>query len=77
MLRLVRAGGETTAVKLDRETHLVTAEMVGSADHGRFGACDLTLGDLKKGVHTIVMTVADDGTGNGGYSWDALSLFVR
>jgi hypothetical protein len=75
--RLARAGGETTAVSVDKDqTHLVTAKMVGSADHGGYGVYDLLLGELKKGVHTITMTVADDGTGNGGYSWDAISLLT-
>ena len=75
ILRLARAGGETTMVTMDgNQTHLVTAEMLGSADHGGFGAYDLMVGGLKTGVHTIEMSVPDDGKGNGGYSWDAISL---
>jgi hypothetical protein len=77
IMRLARAGEETTVVIVDgNQTHLVTDKMLGSADHGVYGAYDLMLGELKKGVHTIQLTVADDGKGNGGYSWDALSLFV-
>jgi hypothetical protein len=81
VLRLARAGGETTVVIVDgKQTYLVTNTMLGSSETGegiRMGVYDLELGTLKKGVHTIEMSVADDGKGNGAYLWDALSLFVR
>ena len=58
-------------------THRVTDTMLGSTDGGVYGVYDLTLGALKKGTHTIQFTVGDDGKGNEGYSWDALTLFAE
>jgi hypothetical protein len=78
VLRLVRAGGETTVVRLDEDqTFSVTAEMLGSQEGWVFGAYNLMLGALKKGTHTIQLTVADDGKGNGRCNWDALMLFAE
>ena len=78
VLRLVRAGAETTVVTVDgKRTHLVTNSMLGSNEDYVVGAYNLTLGALNKGTHTIQLTVADDGKGNGQYSWDALALFAR
>jgi len=78
VLRLARAGAETTVVTVDgKRTHLVTNSMLGSNEHWVVGVYDLTLGALNKGIHTIQLTVADDGKGNGQYSWDALALFAR
>ena len=51
--------------------------MLGSGEGYRVGAYNLELGSLKKGVHSIEMSLADDGKGNNIYQWDALSLFVR
>jgi len=77
-LRLVRAGAETTVVTVDgQQTYLVTNTMLGSNEGWVVGAYDLMLGALKKGTHTIQMTVADDGKGNGHYGWDALALLAR
>jgi hypothetical protein len=78
VLRLVRGGDETTVVTVDgKQTHLVTNTMLGSGEGFRVGVYNLTLGALKKGEHTIEMTVADDGKGNATYQWDALSLFAK
>ena len=78
VLRLARAGAETAVVTIDgKRTHLVTNSMLGSNEGTIFGAFNLTLGALNKGTHTIQLTVADDGTGNGRHSWDALALFAR
>jgi hypothetical protein len=78
VLRLARAGTETTVVTVDAQrTNLVTNTMLGSYDGGVFGTYDLPLGALSKGTHTIQFTVADDGKGNGHYVWDALALFAR
>ena len=78
ILRLARGGDETTVVTVDRKrTHLVTNTMLGSGEGYRVGVYNLTLGALKKGRHTIEMTVADDGKGNATYQWDALSLFAE
>ena len=78
VLRLVRGGDETTVVTVDgKQTHLVTNTMLGSGEGYRVGVYNLTLGELKKGEHTIEMTVADDGKGNNVYQWDALSLFAK
>ena len=80
ILRLARAGNETTVVTVDGErerTHRVTDIMLGSTDGGVYGVYDLTLGALKKGTHTLQFTVGDDGKGNEGYSWDALTLFAE
>ncbi len=78
VLRLARAGSETTVVKVDgKQTHLVTNTMLGSGEGYNVGIYDLTLGALKKGRHTIKMTVADDGKGNAMYQWDALALFAE
>lgn len=75
ILRLVRGGAETTVVTIDgKQTYLVTDTMLGSGEGFRIGAYNLELGTLKKGVHTIQLTVADDGKGTGSYQWDALSL---
>jgi hypothetical protein len=51
--------------------------MLESSDHGTYGVYDLTLGALKKGTHTLQLTVADDRKGNGRYNWDALTLFAE
>lgn len=76
IFRLARSGSETTTVIVDDEhEYLVTADMLGSSDDGGFGSYNLELGALKKGTHSIMLTVADDGNGNGSYYFDALSLF--
>ncbi len=78
ILRLVRGGDETTVVIVDgKQTYHVTNTMLGSGEGYRVGAYNLELATLKKGVHTIEMSMADDGKGNNVYQWDALSLFVR
>ena len=75
ILRLARGGAETTVVTIDgKQTYLVTDTMLGSGEGFGVGVYNLELGTLKKGVHTIQLTVADDGKGNGAYQWDALSL---
>ena len=75
VLRLVRAGAETTIVTVDgRDEYEVTKDLLGSGE-GVFGSFDLVLGRLSKGTHVITFSVADDGIGNGVYGWDALSLF--
>ena len=60
-----------------RKKHLVTNTMLGSGENYHYGVYNLELGALKKGTHTIELTVADDGKGNATYAWDALSLFVE
>lgn len=76
-LRLARAGGETTVVKLDdRKAAKVTNVMLGSDEGYHQGAYDLALGRIGKGKHTIELTVAFDGKGNGSYIWDAIELFA-
>lgn len=78
ILRLARGGAETTVVTVDgKRTHLVTNTMLGSGEGYRVGVYNLKLGALKKGGHTIEMTVADDGKGNATYQWDALALFTE
>jgi hypothetical protein len=78
VLRLARGGDETTLVIVDKKVkHLVTNTMLGSGEGFRVGVYNLTLGALKKGRHTIEMTVADDRKGNYVYQWDALSLFAE
>ncbi len=78
VLRLARGGDETTFVVVDgKRKHRVTNTMLGSGENYHFGVYNLKLGALKKGTHTIEMTVADDGKGNDAYKWDALSLFAR
>ena len=78
VLCLARGGSETTVVTIDgKRTYFVTNEMLGSYDGYGVGVYNLMLGALKKGVHTIQLTVADDGKGNGTYQWDALALFAR
>lgn len=77
ILRLAKAGSETVVVTVDGEfTYHVTGELVGSGEGGRMGAYNLRLGALTEGTHTIQLTVADDGIGNGSFGWDALSLFA-
>jgi len=51
--------------------------MLGSDENYVVGVYNLMFGELKKGNHTIQLTVANDGKGNGDYSWDALSLFTE
>lgn len=76
VLRIARGGDETTVVKVDgNRIAAVTAAMLGSGESERFGAYDLHLRHLGKGEHTIELTVADDGKGNGHYTWDAIMLF--
>ena len=76
VLRLARWGAETTVVTVDgKETHHVTSNMLGSNEDVH-GVYNLALGALSKGRHTILLTVAEDGKGNGRHSWDALVLFA-
>ena len=79
VLRLARGGDETTVVVVDgkRKKHRVTNTMLGSGEGFRVGVYNLELGALKKGEHTIEITMADDGKGNANYQWDALSLFAE
>jgi len=78
ILHLARGGDGTTVVTVDgKQTHLVTNTMLGSGEGYRVGVYNLALGALKKGRHTIEMTVADDGKGNATYQWDALSLYAE
>ncbi len=78
VLRLARAGSETTAVFVDGgEPLLVTAEMLGSGDGWVVGSYDLSLGPLQAGLHSITFVIHSDGAGDGGYGWDALSLHGR
>jgi hypothetical protein len=78
VLRMVRGGDETTVVTVDgKRTHLVTNTMLGSGEGFKVGVYNLPLGELVEGTHSIEMTIADDGKGNRGYSWDALSLFAE
>ena len=78
-MRLARGGDETTVVVVDgkRKKHRVTNTMLGSGEGYRVGVYNLELGALKKGTHTIELTIADDRKGDGGYQWDALSLFAE
>jgi hypothetical protein len=78
VLRLARSGSETTVVVIDgTQTYHVTGEVIGSKEGSIFGVYNLSLGSFDKGAHTIVMTVADDGIGNGTYGWDALALIAK
>jgi hypothetical protein len=77
VLRIARVGVETTAVSINgAESILVTSEMLGSGDDTRFGAYNLYIGEMKKGEHEIVLTVADDGKGMGSHGLDAISLIA-
>ena len=76
VLRLVRGGAETTVVVVDGENdYRVSNDMLGSAEGFTVGQYNLELGPFNKGTHTIELTVTDGEKGNGGYQWDALSLF--
>lgn len=78
VLRLARAGDETTLVTLNGEQEfLITSEILGSREGGLFSAYNLSLGSINKGMHTIQFTVVDDGKGNGRYAWDSISLYVN
>jgi len=78
VLRLARGGDETTVVTIDgKRTYIVTNTMLGSGEGYRVGVYNLKLGTLKKGRHSIELTVEDDGKGNATYQWDALSLYAE
>ena len=79
VLRLARGGDETTVVVVDgkRKKHRVTNTMLGSGEGYSVGVNNLELGALKKGTHTIELTIADNGKGNAMHQWDALSLFAE
>jgi hypothetical protein len=78
VLRLVRAGVETTEITVDgQQTHLVTADRLGSDEIYVVSTFDLKLGPLRKGAHTIELTAADDRGRNGCPGWDALALYGR
>ena len=77
VFRLVRSGSETSVVTIDSDQeYLVTAATIGSRDGWTVGAYNLEIGELDEGRHMIELTVADDGEGDGGYSWDTLALFT-
>jgi hypothetical protein len=50
--------------------------MLGSADDLRYGACNLYIGEMKKGVLEIILTMADDGQGMGSYALDVRMNFI-
>jgi hypothetical protein len=78
ILHLVRGGDETTLVEIDgTQSYSVTNSMLGSNDGYLVGTYDLDLGLLVKGKHSIHLTVADDGKGDGTYRWDAIKMFAR
>lgn len=78
VLRISRAGSETTAVTVNgTQTYLVSSEMLGSGDGGRYGVYNLSLGAMEKGTHKIELTIQDDGKGNGSFGWDALVLIAK
>ncbi len=78
ILRLVRAGSETSAVTVDGETtHYVTNEMLGSAEGWIVGSFDLSLGAMDEGNHAIALAIREDGKGNEQLGWDALSMKAR
>jgi predicted ester cyclase len=53
VLRLARAGSETTVVTIDgKRTYFVTNEMLGSSEGWTVGVFNLRLGTLEEGVHT-------------------------
>lgn len=77
VLRIARTGAETTAVSINgAEPILVTSEMLGSKDDVLYGAYNLYIGEMKKGEHEIMLTVADDGQGAGSFRLDAVSLIA-
>jgi hypothetical protein len=74
-LRLVRAGAETSVVRLDdRYEFEVSSDMLGSYEGPVFGSYELELGSLEEGIHRIELSVADDGKANGRHVWDAIVL---
>jgi hypothetical protein len=77
VLRLARWGAETDVVTVDgKKTHIVTNTMLGSYEDV-YGVYDLKLGALDKGRHNILITVAEDGRGNGRHDWDAITLIAK
>ena len=77
VLRLARWGAETDVITVDKKQALhVTNVMLGSNEDVH-GVYDLNLGGLIEGRHTIQLTVAEDGKGNGRHSWDAITLFAK
>jgi hypothetical protein len=80
ILRLVRAGAETIVVRLDdRDEINVTKSMMvpRTYEHSEFGAHDLMLGHLEAGMHTLQLSVAEDGEGNSRFGWDSIQLLTR
>ncbi len=78
VLRIARAGAETTVVTVDeKQNHRVTNTMLKSNEGFIHGAYDVGLGAFNKGTHTIQLTVADDGKGNGRHIWDAIVLVAE
>jgi hypothetical protein len=77
VFRLARGGDSVTAVTIDEETtYLVTSTMLGSGEGGVFGSYDLELGPMRKGPHTLTISMPEDGLGyNGSFRWDALILY--
>lgn len=83
-LRLVRAGSDTTIVKLDdRGARSVTSRMLNSHGHAYgklstgFGSYDLGLGTLDAGIHNIKLTINEHDMGDGRYRWDAIILLIK
>ena len=77
VLRLARAGVETTEVTVDgKRTHHVTAKMLGSKEGGIYGVFDLMLGSLSKDNHTIQLALSEDKKSKGRIVWDALVLYA-
>ena len=83
-LRIVRAGSETTIVKLDDSNiYNITSKMLDSVGHAYgkwksgFGIYDIELGSLTAGIHNIKLTVDERDIGTGRYRWDAIILLVK
>ena len=76
-LALARAGDETSLIELDKQkVFTVTGEMLGSSGGGKYGRFVLNLGTLSEGLHSLTISVADDGQGNGRHALDAIVLKV-
>lgn len=77
VFRISRAGAETSVVSVDgAEPILVTWQMLDSYEGSKFGCYNLYLGEMNKGEHEIVLSVADDGKGNGALGLDAIALIA-
>lgn len=73
-IQVVKAGAETLLMSFDGVVHRFTAGSIGSGEGGKTGVADLKLMSVPSGSHSLRLSLADDGAGNGRCMIDAIRI---